>query len=102
MPSIDIGHATSETLTNELTVGSSLASENIVSNPMVSGLDDRIEDAEVQRCPDTCSLPVLRSMISAWRQMVWTLDKGLSWRDELDARSCTWCQRASLPPASRH
>lgn len=66
------GDAKSETLTNELTVCARLASESIIVNSQISSLDNRIEDAEVKRCSDTCGLPMLRSMISAWRQMACT------------------------------
>lgn len=102
MPNMYDRNVMIEALTNELTLGSSLASERIIINPMVSCLDNRVEDAKVKRCPDTCGLPVLRSMISAWLQMVRTLDEILSWEDELGGQSCRWYPAASLPPASRH
>jgi len=102
MRSVGNGHATSEALTNELTVCAGLASESFVVNPRFTCLDDRIEDAEIKRCLDTCGLPVLRSMISAWRQMVCTPDEDLDWRDEPGGQSCRWCLKAFLPPASRH
>lgn len=104
-PSTGNVHATSVTLTNELTVCAGLASESFVVNAIVSSPDNRIEDAKVKRCPNACGLPVLRSIISAWRQIVCTQDEDTCWgdcRDELGARSYRWCLKASLPPASRH
>jgi len=77
-PSFGNENVSSEVLTNELILCACLASESFIVNPVISSLDNRIEDAEVKSCPDTCGLPVLRSIISAWRQMVRTQDEDMS------------------------